>query len=86
MMDSKNCHSIKTLQHLEVVNISQAQIIDDIVSQAEKGMNGELPRDIFITASTGAGKSLMFQIPALYLAEQYKDKIRLQSLFHHSSV
>ncbi|TDM33010.1 DEAD/DEAH box helicase [Macrococcoides canis] len=58
----------------EVVNISQAQIIDDIVSQAEKGMNGELPRDIFITAATGAGKSLMFQIPALYLAEQYKDK------------
>ncbi|KAA1036892.1 ATP-dependent DNA helicase RecQ [Macrococcus equipercicus] len=58
----------------EIVRISQAQIIDDIVTQAEKGLAGELPRDIFITASTGAGKSLMFQIPALYLAENHKDQ------------
>lgn len=58
----------------ETVHISQAQIIDDIVTQAEKAMHGEDFRDIYITASTGAGKSLMFQIPALYLANKYKTK------------
>ncbi|HDU8540409.1 TPA: ATP-dependent DNA helicase RecQ [Enterococcus faecalis] len=57
----------------ETVEISQAQIIDDIVIQAEKAMHGEPFRDVYITASTGAGKSVMFQIPALYLAEKYKD-------------
>lgn len=58
-------------QSKETVNISQAQIIDDIVSQAEHAMFGESFRDIYITASTGAGKSVMFQIPALYLAKKY---------------
>src|SRR5699024_5916642 len=28
---------------------------------------------VYITASTGAGKSIMFQIPALFLANKYKD-------------
>ncbi|WP_057828520.1 DEAD/DEAH box helicase [Liquorilactobacillus cacaonum] len=55
----------------ETINISQAQIIDDIVIQAENAMRGESFRDVYITASTGAGKSVMFQIPALYLAEKY---------------
>lgn len=55
----------------ETINISQAQIIDDIVTQAEKAMHVEAFRDVYITASTGAGKSVMFQIPALYLAEKY---------------
>lgn len=57
----------------ETIEISQAQIIDDIVTQAEKAMRGESFRDVYITASTGAGKSVMFQIPALYLAEKYKN-------------
>lgn len=57
----------------ETINISQAQIIDDIVTQAERAMHGEAFRDVYITASTGAGKSVMFQIPALYLAEKYVD-------------
>lgn len=57
----------------ETINISQAQIIDDIVTQVEKAMNGEAFRDVYITASTGAGKSVMFQIPALYLSQKYND-------------
>lgn len=57
----------------EIIDISQAQIIDDIVTQAEKAMHGEAFRDIYVTASTGTGKSVMFQIPALYLAEKYAD-------------
>lgn len=51
----------------ERVEISQVQLIDDIVTQAEKAMKDEPFRDVYITASTGAGKSVMFQIPALYL-------------------
>lgn len=58
-------------QSKETLNISQAQIIDDIVIQSEKAMHGEDFRDIYITAATGAGKSVMFQIPALYLANKY---------------
>ena len=55
----------------ETVEISQAQIIDDIISQAEKAMQGDDFRDVYITAFTGAGKSIMFQIPALYLAKKH---------------
>ena len=58
----------------EVVNISQGQIIREIIRQAENAYTdekGKTFRDIFITASTGAGKSVMFQIPAVYLAQKY---------------
>ena len=62
-----------TSQSKSTVKISQAQIIDDIVTQSEKALNNEPFKDIFVTASTGAGKSIMFQIPAIYLAEKYKE-------------
>ena len=52
------------------VDISQEQIIADIVTQVESCENN-IGRDIFVTAPTGAGKSAMFQIPAIYLAEKY---------------
>jgi ATP-dependent DNA helicase RecQ len=58
----------------ELVEISQAQIIDDIVTEAENARRGEDYRDIYITASTGAGKSVMFQVPSLYLAKKYPDE------------
>ncbi|WP_243198115.1 DEAD/DEAH box helicase [Weissella diestrammenae] len=56
-----------------LLKISQAQIIDDIVQQVENARDGQSYRDIYITASTGAGKSVMFQVPTLYLTEKYKD-------------
>ena len=59
----------------EIVNISQSQIIREIIKQAENAYDeesGNRFRDIFITASTGAGKSVMFQIPAVYLAKKHK--------------
>ncbi len=52
------------------IDISQEQIISDIVIQVESCENN-IGRDIFVTAPTGAGKSAMFQVPAIYLAEKY---------------
>lgn len=56
----------------KVTSVSQEKIIGDMISQVENCVNGNNSRDIFVTASTGAGKSLMFQLPAMYAAEKYK--------------
>lgn len=56
----------------KTIDISQGQLIQEIIIQAEKAYKANSFRDIFITASTGAGKSVMFQIPAVYLAKKHK--------------
>ncbi|MBQ4060352.1 MAG: DEAD/DEAH box helicase [Lachnospiraceae bacterium] len=59
----------------EIIEISQSKLIQEIIHQAERAYDdtkGHSFRDIFITASTGAGKSVMFQVPAIYLANKYK--------------
>lgn len=57
----------------ELTEISQAQIIDDIVKQTSLALDGKSYRDIFITSSTGSGKSVMFQLPSIYISEKYKE-------------
>lgn len=51
--------------------LSQGQIIAEIVDQCEAAQSGDSFSNVFITAPTGSGKSILFQIPAIYLAEKY---------------
>ena len=54
------------------IEISQGQVINSILTNVEKAQEGSSTyNDIFLTAPTGAGKSVMFQIPAIHIAEKY---------------
>lgn len=55
----------------EIDDVNQVRVVDDIVANAIKSQGGEPFRDVFTTAPTGAGKSVMFQVPAIYLAEKH---------------
>lgn len=74
--DSFRNMAVYDMQELErgnkqVRSVSQEQIIDNLVRQVENCGEGKDFRDLFVTAPTGSGKSVMFQIPAIYLAEKY---------------
>lgn len=57
-------------ESIEKVKISQGELIETIVKQVEAAQESDNYSDIFITAPTGAGKSVLFQIPAIYLAQK----------------
>lgn len=59
----------------ELVEISQGIIVEKIINEyknANKTSTNGTPtyRDLFLTAPTGAGKSLLFQLPSFYVSNQ----------------
>ncbi len=55
----------------EKITITQGDLIEEVVEQCERAMSLDEFSDIFLTAPTGSGKSVLFQIPAIYLADKY---------------
>lgn len=51
--------------------VSQKLVIEHIIANSLAAVKEGIFRDVFVTAPTGTGKSLMFQIPAIYLAERH---------------
>lgn len=57
----------------ETTEISQGEIIETVIRQSEiaNSKKSEHFNNILLTAPTGAGKSLLFQLSAIYLARKY---------------
>lgn len=56
----------------ETLCISQGQLIENVIREAEKAQKREAePENILLTAPTGSGKSLLFQLLAIYLGKEY---------------
>ena len=54
------------------VVLSQGQLIEHVIREAEKAESGqESPENVLLTAPTGSGKSLLFQLPGIYLGRAY---------------
>lgn len=56
----------------EKLCISQGQLIENVILEAEKAKDGaEQVDNLLLTAPTGSGKSLLFQLPAIFLGREY---------------
>lgn len=59
-------------ENRDIIDISQGEIIENVVRQGEAALKGDPMMNILLTSPTGAGKSLLFQLTAIYMAEKYK--------------
>lgn len=56
----------------ELIELSQGFLINNVIDQIKKAKSDSNYSDIIITAPTGSGKSIFFQLPSIYMHNECK--------------
>lgn len=68
---------------MKLVKIGQDNIVEDIIFECENALTAyydkreHISQNIFVTAPTGTGKSIMFLIPANYISAKYPEALSI---------